>query len=278
MKQVLSLFLTLTLCVSLFACRSVNSSNDQDNTHESSQTTGSGGHGSMADYTNAIVGEWNAFEGNQSILFVEDGTGKWNDESFTWKYDTDLSCYVIATSTIQTTSIKVEDDDKYLTLSDINYYNPSHFQILLENHYRDNTNEVRQTVNSMTKLEPGMQINSNSLSLTATFIGVSWDNKHIRIYFNITNDGSQMHTGGFLIQLPWDGFCYTDFGKTAVKMLCHEVVPIETGETKQIAYYASIPKPSDIQKTLDIYGEVIGIIYFEHNNTTYYIDLSEYIK
>ena len=49
----------------------------------------------MADYTNAIVGEWKAFEGNQSILFVEDGTGKWNDQSFTWKYDTDLSCYIV---------------------------------------------------------------------------------------------------------------------------------------------------------------------------------------
>lgn len=278
MKQVLSLFLTLTLCVSLFACRSVNSSNNQDNTHESSQTTGSEGHGSMADYTNAIVGEWKAFEGNQSILFVEDGTGKWNDESFTWKYDTDLSCYVIATSTIQTTSIKVEDDNKYLTLSDIKYYTPSHFQILLETFHQDHDNEIAQILNGMTKLEVGKQLKSDSPSLSSVFSGVSWENSNILISFEVTNNSPSWHDGVLLEYCQWNGFCFTDYGKTPVGMSMWSVTRIDTGETMPVTYYMSISGPGNIQTAIDLYGELIGIIYFEYNGTTYYIDFSDYLK
>ena len=57
-----------------------------------------------------------------NCFFYENGTGKLTgndvprEYDFTWKYDNELSCYVIAASQTMNTKIQVDDTGEYIIL------------------------------------------------------------------------------------------------------------------------------------------------------------------
>ena len=130
----------------------------------------------------------------------------------------------------------------------------------------------------MTKLEFGTSMAAGEGELTTVFTGVSWENSIIKVNVDITNNGA---TTAFAPR-PWlgesNGFCYTDEGKTSFMIGFPALEDMEAGETVSASFVAELWNGGDIQKTLERYGKVIGIFYFEQNGTNYYIDLAEHIK
>lgn len=79
MKKILAWLLIVVMCFALVACNSNSGSNSD-----------------IEKARNEIVGKWETTELNGlSITFNEDGTGTYYDNQTTWKYDIDLSCYIV---------------------------------------------------------------------------------------------------------------------------------------------------------------------------------------
>ncbi|MBR7150988.1 MAG: hypothetical protein IKD02_01400 [Clostridia bacterium] len=69
------------MCLSFVACSNCNNSDNERAKKE-------------------IIGTWEATESGGmlsgiSLTFNEDGTGTYDDHSITWKYDSEVSCYIL---------------------------------------------------------------------------------------------------------------------------------------------------------------------------------------
>ena len=69
------------MCLSFVACSGGNNSDNESAKKE-------------------IIGTWEATESGGmlsgiSLTFNEDGTGTYDDHSITWKYDSEVSCYIL---------------------------------------------------------------------------------------------------------------------------------------------------------------------------------------
>ena len=97
MKKILALLLVAVMCLSFVAC---NSNSDSNSDVEKAEKD--------------IVGEWVCVTGSPTYIFNEDGTGSYYDRPMRWKYDSELSMYIICEttggSTHCTTAIQIDEN------------------------------------------------------------------------------------------------------------------------------------------------------------------------
>lgn len=286
MKKLIALLLAVVMCLSLCACGS-NAEKDASSTGAStnSQSAGGGESNSQA----AIVGEWKAVSTDASIVFNEDGTGMLNygsKQDFTWKFDEDLACYMIAASQTYNTSIQTEDGIESITLSimyrDIAFYRPEDYNTALELLLQNRRASIAEFTNGIKKLELGTAYDSGD-GMSVVFTDISYDGSTLLFYADFSNNrttesyASEFHyTGKYYLvsggREVWSGTYGMGFREIGSDMGLN----LAPSETK--AGVGSIDLDDEIQNTLDAYGVLIGAFQFEIYGTTYYIDLSEYIQ
>ena len=116
MKKLIAMLLVAVMCLSFVACGNteVNDASINDNNEEKSE----------------IVGTWNPSNDSvlagYTIVFSEDGTGTIKDTKTRWKYDDELSCYIVANASGEVYSIfEILTDDsgeRYFKLSGMKFY------------------------------------------------------------------------------------------------------------------------------------------------------------
>ncbi len=105
MKKIIVLFLVAVMCLSLVAC---GNNADKENTGNNAETNNTQISDKKAEAEKAIIGTWK--RDNESVhlqhivTFNENHTGLYyhsqlkKEGEITWKYDEELSCYIIAGS------------------------------------------------------------------------------------------------------------------------------------------------------------------------------------
>ena len=90
MKKIIALLLLAVICFSFMAC------GGKENKKENPDVD----NAEITENSKAIVGEWKRKTGSDVFVLNENGTGNVNVEGLQfeikWKYDKELSCYIIA--------------------------------------------------------------------------------------------------------------------------------------------------------------------------------------
>ena len=112
MKKIITLLLVAVMCLSFVACNSKSNDGDTESARKEilgTWTTSS--DGTLADYT---------------VVFKEDGTGTINKKEIKWKYDNELSCYIVVTASGEMWPIfEISTDDngaRYFKLTGAFFY------------------------------------------------------------------------------------------------------------------------------------------------------------
>ena len=116
MKKIIALLLITVMCLSFVACG--NTEGNDASTNDSNKEK------------NEIIGTWNPSNDSvlagYTIVFNEDGTGTIKDTKTRWKYDDELSCYIVANASGEMYSIfEILTDDngeRYFKLSGTKFY------------------------------------------------------------------------------------------------------------------------------------------------------------
>ena len=110
MKKIIALLLVAVMCFALVAC---NNNSDSNSDVEKAKAE--------------ILGEWKTSElGGVSFTFNEDGTGTYSDKPMKWKFDEELTSYIICESSGQmmcVTNIEADENgNQYFKLIGVKIY------------------------------------------------------------------------------------------------------------------------------------------------------------
>ena len=171
MKKLVALILITLLCLCSVACG--------DNGIENTE----------------IVGEWFSLAGI-NYTFLDDGTGelciKGSTSDFTWKYDKDLSTYVIASSVGNlNASVKTDGDLQYLQCGGTKFYTKEIFQQKLPALLEEAEQKFAKDVSEFTKIELGKEYIADNISVR---FDLRMENGVLWLCSEITNKGSQTIT------------------------------------------------------------------------------------
>lgn len=117
MKKILALLLVAVMCLPLVACSNndeeIKALNENIKVLEEKIENLEKDNSISADYVTEILGTWETSEaGGISYTFNADGTGTRNDKPIKWKYDSELSAYIICESSGQIVGItRIETDE-----------------------------------------------------------------------------------------------------------------------------------------------------------------------
>ena len=264
MKKALSLVLALVLCLSLCACGAGNNET-------------------------AIVGVWRSVTMDLEAVFDEDGTGWIEGDrvkmNFTWKFDKELNCYMVATSQTFSSNIQTEGDAEYILLTGNKLYRAEHYEQGLSNTIENQRRKIEELAEGKVKLELDVPYDfGNGVIVTYTDIvrcdGVE-DSCRLEVTVEIENNAHD-NGNGPILPSERDAVAYLyHVGKTGGSNSFYwsdgesiGLTPTETGVyTGTLIYF-----DKKITDTIEKYGVVMGIVYFEMNGVEYYVDLSEYFK
>lgn len=169
MKRILLMLLVAVMCLSLAAC--------------------SGGSAKKE-----IVGEWKSIEGF-NFIFHEDGTGelqnRGSSSKFTWKYDKELSVYVVAAHVNMNVALVQEGETKYIKCSGIKCYTPEVYISKLPAYFEKGKQEFSELVKDFDKMELGEEYSAENISVK---FDLKIKNGSLWLLADITNKGNEVIT------------------------------------------------------------------------------------
>ena len=264
MKKAISLLLGLVMCLSLCACGGGNNNK-------------------------AIVGEWKAVSCDASAVFNEDGSGELSGSflssgNFTWKYDKELKCYVVASSQSMNITVKTVNEVEYISLGGIQFFRVENYDHAIQITVNDRKGEIAKLIEGKTKLEFGVAYDlGNDASVVFNAIPTrEGELFNLVLEAAVTNNGTSEleHITGLIPSYTARYYLYdapngTTSNGGAVFGSGQNNVP--ANETVILSSPLMTKKIQDVEKALDVFGEVVGVLCFEMNGTEYYIDYSELI-
>lgn len=278
MKKFISLFLVIAICLSFAACGNTTAT---ESTAESATEKQSDKH------TAAVVGVWKStsfymltFNEDNTGTFLQDG--QYND--FTWNYDKNLSCYVVASASLLNTLnifLKNENGINYLECSNSKLYRDEDFDDILDQYLEKCRAELSKefSFDTTSKIEFKKPYSAGDLSITFTELLV--ENDEFNLYVKITNNGSTsldsvtnelLYVGykhkyyappseGFGLGIGFD-FSFVD-----------NITTIAPGET---AVLKAKIAGGRIISALTVFETIVGAATCSIDGNLYYIDLGEY--
>ena len=265
MKKILALLLAAVMCLSLCAC-----SGESDN--------------------KAIAGEWKAVSCDASAVFHEDGSGALSGTfipgcNFTWKYDKDLKCYVIAAAQTMNATINTINEIEYISLyGGIQFFRVENYDQAIQIVVNNREDEIANLIDGKTKLELGVAYDlGNDLSVVYNVIPVNEGERFDLILETaVSNNGTSeiQYMSSLPASYTAKYYLYDAPNGTTSNggMGWSGQSNARAGETVVISNSLITKNAADVEKALDVFGKVIGAFCFEMNGTEYYIDLSDYIK
>lgn len=260
-KRILPLILVLVLCLSLAAC-----------------DTGS---------KKEIVGDWLSF-GPTRFVFNADGTGTYYfydiEEELTWKYDKDLSVYVVATNGQNVNAtVKTDGETQYLSCAGIKHYAPDVFAQKVPARLEAARQEMAETVYG-SKLELGEEYPGGNI--TAKFDlkieeGAMW------LYVEVRNNGTTpltvndffseacpVYAGYKISYFTGDGWSKSVGGALVPTEFVGGQESIEPGQTGTVR----MNLVARAQMLYERYGAVLGYVTCSVGNSSedFYLDFSDY--
>ena len=250
MKKMTAAFLVLVMCLGLCACRG-------------------GGEGAAQKPGKEILGQWKSLNA-MSLEFKENGSGiqcfRGKESEFTWKYDEELSVYVLAlTGGNFNATLKEEDGTIYLAASGEKFYTPEAFQSKLPAYMEQARTKVAEETSSREKYEFGKVYSTENISVT-------FDLKMedgLWLYASITNNGNESIT----LENYGSDYCpiyygyrvsYYSMGQWGGSLGGVGLTPVFEGDIQSIEPGQSgIIKTKlcdDLQYVIDYYGELIGYV------------------
>lgn len=173
MKKIFALVLAILMTFSLVACGdSANSTPSKEDTE--------------------ILGEWKSFD-ETVFKFESDGKGELNTSGtrsdFTWKYDPELSVYVIAISIAGNinASFKTEDGVKYLSISGKKHYSPEVFAQMLPSKINEAEQVLADRLKNRQKAELGKEYVADPISVR---FDLTIEDGDLWLCANVTNNGT----------------------------------------------------------------------------------------
>jgi hypothetical protein len=139
MKKLIALLLIVIMCLSLVACGNnaeKDSVSNKESVSSSDETGNTQADNQKAEAEQAIIGTWKREDSSQYrrhiLTFNEDNTGTFYNASLekegqiTWKYDAELSCYIIASPSdvvgVGALFLKNDGQTSYLEMTNEKYY------------------------------------------------------------------------------------------------------------------------------------------------------------
>lgn len=280
MKKVVSILLLLALCISLCACGGLAQGNSKQ----------------------ALIGEWKSVRYNASFDFRSDGTGTvcnkdGSMQGFSWKYDKELKCYLLAMSQTFTITLQSRDGIAYFEFDKQLFYRTKDYDTGLDWYIKDiealSLEKVKERTQNYTKIELGKAYPLNDVhygegqqsgTYSIVFKDVKYVNDEILLYADITNvkeatgSTTSYETSAYYYAYPMGEFLEVDyfnsyFAEIGQDSICVFPYP---GETKSAI--SKIVLGSDLIETIEKCGVAYGIIELNLDGSVYYLDLSEHIK
>ena len=165
MKKIVTLLLVGVICLSFVACGNKGNNNNENKDFKLVDKN-----------TQVIIGTWKSTS-MYPLTFNDDKTGTFyyqgKNYDFTWTYNEELKCYVVASSGLYATSnflLKNENGVTYLECSDAKLYRESDFEGVLQKYIEKRQIDLENHffLGNLTKIELGKQYNSGNCSITFT--------------------------------------------------------------------------------------------------------------
>ncbi len=286
MKKTLALLLAMIMCLPLAACSSNEKEDNLIQTNEN-ETNGDG------ETVNVLVGEWKSptqsVSGLASIVFNNDGTGTWGDSDFSWKYDDELSVYMMALESGSTQSFVIDTTENIVRsiCPDGNrYYYITDYDAGSQIEYQKVYQKILDKLNDFTKIEIGQPMDIPTLSMTMTFTDV-----HIRegvLYLDCAlknnKDKEEYHTRingnltGDIYSINREAIYGIDFyyGDTFYNAIYQAGYVFSPNETRNFTVEICTVE-DDISFAVFSFHISFGIASTQYD-ASYFLDLSEYLK
>lgn len=194
MKRFIALILVAIMCFTFAACD--KNSNDDIANDTISETTIDETENTTEELIDEIVGEWKCPYNNTTLTFHENKTGIFNteygDKTMKWKFDNELSCYMIVleNGTTISTPITISDAGLKMIKFESNFYITGHYYPNDENYEKAKKAEYQRIYNLQLeqysdeeKIELGETVSIYD-SHTITFNNITINDNYL--YLNIT--------------------------------------------------------------------------------------------
>lgn len=260
MKKTTALILALIMCVSLASCKP-----------EEEEIV-----------RKEIVGEWIAVAINAQAVFREDGTGELTmddaTQSVTWKYEASSDSYTVTGEKTYKALFATEYDIDYVIVDGIDFCHAYDYDgaytVMITRHYED----ISALTESMTKVELDSVYDlGNDVSVQFIDVTKSSDGSSLQLTANFIN-GSDA-TVKDILPLTVSSKCYLAdhaFAVTATETLDWSFAQDGLAAMEIITETVDLFRGENIDKTLLLFNDVVGAVYFEMNGTQYYFDLTDW--
>lgn len=250
MKKAIVVILTICLSFGMFAC------NKEENKNE-------------------ILGEWIAVAGGASAVFNPDGTGEVASRQITWKYDAELGSYTIADKINYNATIYEDSGIQFMKLLNAEFCRPDDYDQAFNLMISRKQEEYLNLVTMKEEIQIGKNYElAQNVSIQFTNIQVESDNLLIA-YYDITNNGTKSVAEP--LESAYEGrYFRKESSGIRFSGTCSWCSSIEPEQT--IQYQTGLCDISGSKETIEAYGAVYGVIWFDLGGKQYYVDLSDYFK
>ena len=250
MKKAIVVILAICLSLGMFAC------NKEENKNE-------------------ILGEWIAVTGGASAVFNPDGTGEVASREITWKYDAELECYIIADKINYNATIYEDSGIQFMKLLNAEFCRADDYDQAFNLMISKKQEEYLNLVAMKEEIQIGKSYElAQNVSIQFTKIQVESDNLLIA-YYDITNNGAEGVTDP--LQSNYEGkYLRKESGGiqfSGTYSWCSSIEPEQT-----IQNQGGLCDIDGAKETIEAYGAVYGVVWFDLGGKQYYVDLSDYFK
>ena len=250
MKKAIVIILALCLSFSLFACKQEENKNE-------------------------IVGEWIAVTSTGTAVFNPDGTGEVLSRQITWKYDAELDSYAIVDTINYNATIYVDSGIQFMKLLNAVFCRPDDYDQAFNLMISKKQEEYLNLVAMKEEIEIGKTYAlAQDVAIVFTEIAVESDGMLIA-HYDVTNNRTENLTEP--LKSDCEGrFFEKDSGGTKFTDVNEWCLSVEAGQT--IQSQVSFCHIQEAQKTIEAYGAVYGVAWFDLGGKQYYVDFSDYYK
>ena len=262
MKKMIAALLALAMCLGLCACRS-------------------GGEGSQANKPEkTILGQWVAVTGDGVMSFNEDGTATLEIDggkaTGTWKYDKELASYVFAAGMTYNVQMVTENGLEYIKIGNTRFYHPEDREKALPIELEKLQAKVEEAAEGKEKVQFNTPYAVEYGTIEFKSLTLSEESGYLILEVVVTSNRSWDSSN----MVPFGGMQVFYYGGSIQNGNAYDWpnVWLTDGEPVTVSATINISGEKDfLAKTLEDWGKIMGILYFEMDGTEYYIDISEYI-